>query len=168
MKKFIVFLLLPIILLTSCAASNIKKRPDGCELEFWITDDVGEIDLSDHNENYGWFGAREYYGLGYEAGDEEYVSYLITAYPDYSSGGSYVTEITVTDPDVKIMGGLSCDSGLNSWDKVLKDMGFSQKELSTVSGRWESGKFTVRIENIDGKSTFRIKAEVTNRLNIVF
>ncbi len=167
MKKFVLFLLLPIILLTSCAASNIKKRPEDTELEFWITEDVGEVDLSDHNVNYG-FGAREYYGLGYEVGDEKYVSYIITAYPDYSSGGSYVTGIIVTDPDVKIMGELTCNSSLNSWDKVLKDMGFSQKELSTVSGRWESGKFTVRIENIDGKSTFRIKAEVTNRLNIVF
>ncbi len=167
MKKFIVFLLLPIILLTSCSANKVTKRPENTELEFWITEDVGEVDFSNHNVNYG-FGVREYYGLGYEVGDEEYVSYHITAYPDYANGGSFVTRIEVTDPNVKIIGGLTCKSETNLWNKVLTERGFENKELSTTHGVWESGKFMIRISQNDGKCSFMMSAEVTNRLNIVF
>ncbi len=168
MKKIFILLLSALILFTSCSASRVTDKPEDSELDFWITENVGGVDFSEYTENPGWFGAREYYGKGYSLEDEEYVSYLITAYPDHSSGGSFVTVITVTDPDIAIVGKLNCASGLNSWDKELKDMGFKQDELSTVSGLWKSGKITVRIDQTDGKSIFKISAEVTNVFGIQF
>lgn len=63
------------------------EMPEDTTLEFWITEDVGNVDFSQHSEIHGWMGAREFLGKGYEAiripgeGDRHprhYVSYRIT------------------------------------------------------------------------------------------
>lgn len=135
MKKIIICVLIFVLLLSSCGSqSGIESKPEGTSLEFWITEDVGEVDFSDYEINPGWFGAEEYYGCGYCADDEAFVTYLITAYPDYSCGGSFVTRIKVTDPKVIIMNGLTCASSVNAWSTTLTKMGFKESECSTTHG----------------------------------
>ena len=152
-------------------------------LEFWITEDVKDQDWSGHDEIYGWMGAREFLGSAYKKNadtdgsdqhPEHYVSYVITAWPDYADGGHFVTEITVTDPAVKVYG-LTIASTFEEFDAVFEQLGY---ELS-----WSEGAIKTRVatkdgitfrltraveENPDVVPQIRISAEVTNREGIVF
>ncbi len=91
-------------------ANRTPHRPD-TDLEFWICDNVDDFDFSGYQPRFGLMGGREYYGTGYSPGTDENgqqtdpehcVIYTVTAYPDYSSGQSHITGITVTDPAVAI------------------------------------------------------------------
>ena len=159
------------------------EMPNDTSLEFWITEDVKGQDWTGHDEIYGWMGAREFLGSGYKKNEdpsganqhpEHYVSYVITAWPDYADGGQFVTDITVTDPAVKVYG-LSIASTFEEFDAVFEPLGY---ELS-----WSEGAIKTRVatkdgitfrltraveENPDVVPQFQISAEVTNREGIVF
>lgn len=153
--------------------------PAKMELEFWITDDVSGVDFSDHAEVDGWFGAREYYGLGYAPTANEdgtypppySVKYLITAYPDYADGGQYVTRIEITDPAVEVYG-FTVDSDLSEFDQVMTELGF---RLSENYGGEYSHDFTrlgvhFRFDRYPGDTLGKliIWAEITNREGISY
>ena len=159
------------------------EMPKDTTLEFWITEDVKDQDWTQHDEIYGWMGAREFLGSGYKKTQDEdgsdqhpkhYVSYVITAWPDYADGGQFVTDITVTDPAVKVYG-LTIASTFEEFDAVFEPLGY---ELS-----WSEGAIKTRVatkdgitfrltraveENPDVVPQFQISAEVTNREGIVF
>ena len=163
--------------------NNDLTQPKNTTLEFWITEDVKDQDWTGYDEIYGWMGAREFLGSGYKKtqdGDgcdqppKYYVSYVITAWPDYADGGQFVTDITVTDPVVKVYG-LTIESTFEEFDAVFESLGY---ELS-----WGEGAIKTRVatkdgitfrltraveENPDVVPQFRISAEVTNREGIVF
>lgn len=162
--------------------SLYAPRPEGSSLEFWITEDVGNVDFSEHSEIYGWMGAREFYGKGYAPSTDEdgrtvpprhYVSYHISAYPDYADGGKYVTAITITDPTVTVYG-LTVNSSFEEYDAVFRDMGYVIEVKETAGGRWFIAKkygdisfyFDEDAGNGDPKLT--IRATVSNRDGIVF
>ena len=146
-------------------------------LEFQITERVRDDDLEGHDEIYGWFGAREFLGKGYKAitaADEGgmtyrpdiYVTYIITSYPDYSSGDQCVTCIVITDPKVTVFG-LSTESDPAEFDRVLKNKGFKVEveEYGAVPiHRASKGDISIHFEN----KTITIRAEVTNKEGIVF
>lgn len=110
MKKRILLMLLIAVQFCFASCSQTPAVPDKntygeTTLEFWITEDVADVDWSTHDEIYGWMGAREFLGSDYkkitgEGGIDTkptyHVSYVITAYPDYADGGQFVTDITVT------------------------------------------------------------------------
>ena len=86
------------------STESVKKGPalETVGLEFEIAQKVEESDFEGHDEIYGWFGAREFLGKEYKAVSaseeggmatrpEVYVSYIVTAYPDYSSEEQAVT-----------------------------------------------------------------------------
>ena len=157
--------------------------PKNTSLEFWITEDVKDRDWTGHDEIYGWMGAREFLGSGYKKNEdptgsnqhpEHYVSYVITAWPDYADGGEFVTDITVTDPDVTVYG-LTIESTYEEFDAVFEPLGY---ELS-----WSDGAIETRVATKNGITflltravddnpnvvpMFRISAEVTNREGIVY
>ncbi|MBQ8311084.1 MAG: hypothetical protein IJX80_08755 [Clostridia bacterium] len=159
------------------------EMPKNTSLEFWITEDVKDYDWTGHDEIYGWMGAREFLGSGYKKTQDEdgsdqhpehYVSYVITAWPDYADGGEFVTDITVTDPAVTVYG-LTVASTYEDFDAVFEQLGF---ELS-----WSDGAIVTRVATRDGITfcltravednpnvvpVFRIAAELTNRDGIVF
>ena len=159
------------------------KKPKDTTLEFWITEDVKDYDWTGHDEIYGWMGAREFLGSAYKKNvdadgsdqhPEHYVSYVITAWPDYADGGQFVTDITVTDPAVKVYG-LTIASTFEEFDAVFEPLGY---ELS-----WGEGAIKTRVATRDGITfrltravednpdvvpQIRISAEVTNREGIVF
>ncbi len=169
--------------LTETGNTVSGEMPKDTTLEFWITEDVKDQDWTGHDEIYGWMGAREFLGSAYKKNadtdgsdqhPEHYVSYVITAWPDYADGGQFVTEITVTDPAVKVYG-LTIASTFEEFDAVFEQLGY---ELS-----WSEGAIKTRVatkdgitfrltraveENPDVVPQIRISAEVTNREGIVF
>ena len=169
--------------LTETGNTVSGEMPKNTSLEFWITEDVKDQDWTGHDEIYGWMGAREFLGSGYKKNEdptgsnqhpEHYVSYVITAWPDYADGGEFVTDITVTDPDVKVYG-LTIASTYEEFDAVFEPLGY---ELS-----WSDGAIETRVATKNGITfrltravddnpnvipMFRVSAEVTNREGIVY
>ena len=169
--------------LTETGNTVSGEMPKNTSLEFWITEDVKDRDWTGHDEIYGWMGAREFLGSGYKKNEdptgsnqhpEHYVSYVITAWPDYTDGGEFVTDITVTDPDVTVYG-LTIESTYEEFDAVFEPLGY---ELS-----WSDGAIETRVATKNGITfrltravddnpnvvpMFRISAEVTNREGIVY
>lgn len=138
------------------AANEINKR---ATLAYGFLEDVENKDLSALVYDPDWMGAEGYYNEGYEEGDEYYVHYLVTAYPDYADGGQFVTSITCTDPEVKFYGDctiLNCDELF----KYLSDEGFTVLYGSTVTAykgnmaityiKNKSISFVYNVENRDG------------------
>ena len=169
--------------LTETGNTVSGEMPKNTSLEFWITEDVKDFDWSGHDEIYGWMGAREFLGSGYKKNadtdgsdqhPDHYVSYVITAWPDYADGGQFVTDITITDPAVTVYG-LNLASTFEEFDAVFEPLGY---ELS-----WSEGAIKTRVATKDGITfgltravngnpdvvpVFRISAVVTNREGIVF
>lgn len=187
MKKRILLLsvLAALLCFASCGAPAApdKQAHGETTLEFWITEDVAGVDWSAHDEIYGWMGAREFLGSEYkktkteygsEKKPEHYVSYVITAYPDYADGGQFVTDITVTDPDVKVYG-LTVHASFAEFDAVFEPLGY---ELSNGDGAIPTRRATKdgitfslerpTEENPGCVPTLRIRATVTNKSEIVF
>ena len=169
--------------LTETGNTVSGEMPKDTTLEFWITENVKDQDWTGHDEIYGWMGAREFLGSAYKKNEdadgldqrpEHYVSYVITAWPDYADGGQFVTDIIVTDPAVKVHG-LTIASTFEEFDAVFEPLGY---ELS-----WGEGAIKTRVATRDGITfrltravednpdvvpQIRISAEVTNREGIVF
>ncbi len=142
-------------------------KPTETELAFWITEDVGQVDFSEYERRPVFMDGIEYFRKGYKEGDSEYVSYLVTPYPTYADGGSFVTRINVTDPNVKILGGLTITSTVAEWDRVLRgldcdkptiaetlDKGVEYKEL------WISGDEEISFTLIKGNKGYSMSIYV--------
>ncbi len=149
-------------------------------LEFQITENVENTDFSQYNRVSGWMGAKEYYGSeyspvidseGYETKPEYYVTYLVSAYPDYADGGQYITRIEITDPSVMVHG-LTVESSFEEFESVFKAMDYEtsvseQGSYVQYNAKNEDGiSYTLYISSDIKKLT--IQAEVTNREGIQF
>ncbi len=150
--------------------SFVPPRPEDTALEFWICDDVTETDWSGHEEAVGWFGAAEYLGRGYsmEGGERPpvRVSYILTAWPDHSDVGSYVTTIEITDPAVSVYG-LTVDSEPEEFERVMKSMGYRVESADGGLQTAARGGFTFSLQHGDSPS-LRVSAHVSNRDGVVF
>ena len=150
-------------------------------LEFSITQNVKGYDWSKHCEIYvyGYMGTKQYYGIGYEpiysgydssvTPPKYYVTYLISAYPDYADGGEYVTEIRITDPKVKIFG-LTTKSDIADFDSVFTNLGYtvtdggSEIYPTRVATKGDiTYSITKQSESTDYVPEIIISAKVTNR-----
>ena len=68
MKKTITLLLCIFVLLTLSGCSSNKLKKPETNLEFWIGENVDDVDFSKYQEHYryGFMGiGRQYYGTGY-------------------------------------------------------------------------------------------------------
>jgi hypothetical protein len=148
------------------------ERPEDTDLEFWIGQDVADVDFSAHDEVYGWFGAREYLGKDYqmltdETGEQqypqEYVSYLVGAFPDESDGGSFVTCIEIRDTNVQVYG-LTILSAGEEFESVFRSMAYSVEESN---GTWTARKNGVTFTFRQGEYLM-IRALVTNYWGIIY
>ncbi len=176
MKKSIfvalAFALLLLSLLSGCARQY--PAPETTDLEFWITEDVAQVDFENYASQPG-FGVVRYYGRGYDAEAKEYVCYDITAYPDYSDGGSYVTRIGITDPNVKVWNDLTITASVEEWEHLLNAQGYTRAELPAnsdpaIRAMWKSsdGKVTIRLAQNESGSSMAFDVEVTNRYGIQY
>jgi len=199
MKKLFVLIIAALICLplAACRSGNDKAAQIALEealktetdLEFFILDDVADADFSGFQEIYGWFGAREYapkrYGIS-ESGiiseqqiPEQCVVYTVSAWPDHADGGAFVTDITVTDPKVRLFG-LTVDSTAEEFIKKCELLGYKKVEKRSEADqavrdikeyacvRSKDGKYSIVLEKTSERSAIRINAPVGNRDNIIF
>lgn len=164
-------------------------------LEFWITENVDNVDFSKYEEIPGWFGAHEYYGKEYgpavdENGEfvldkdgnktkpEIYVSYLTTNYPDYSDSTKHITAITIQDPEVQIYGYHINDS-LEEFDRIFESMGFEISKNGNAEYVHTATRGGIKVKCVlkatdphtgeeQWAGSLTIEASVSNRRNIRF
>lgn len=173
MKKILTFLLFFCVCfgMTSCSQSKLE-RPTDTNLEFWIAENVDEVNFSKYQIKYGMFGGAAYYGLNYsptlnengEQVDPVYcVIYTVTAYPDYCNREKHVTSISITDPSVNVYG-LTVESSLEEFDSVMGDKGFTIDKVNENYHRAVRGKFVFSMS--EGELLLSVK--VSNRFGIEF
>jgi large subunit ribosomal protein L4 len=98
-----------------------------------------------------------------EQRDPEYcVIYTVTSYPDYSSGKSHITRISITDPEVSVYG-VTLTSSAEDIKNALTEAGFSVTEKNG-GVRGEKGRFSVSFS----ADSIYIHADVSNRFGIQF
>lgn len=179
-----------LILIGACIITGIwvlrqptfLRRPDDANLEFWITQNVEEINFSQYIEIEGWYGAKQYYGIGYQpviddtgpCDPEHFVKYLVTAYPDYADGGQYITKIEISDPDVTFYG-LTTNSSFEEFDKTFQKKGYEISSPELYPGvphpdihTASKNGITFTLNKTSLPSLITINAEISNREGIVF
>lgn len=159
-----------------CGCVSEEKRISGAinkesTFELSFLEDVSDKDLSSLFHEVGWFGAESYYNSGYKEGDEYYVHYLVTAYPDYADGGHVVTYIKCTDPKAIFFGDCTINN-CNSLFDYLSSKGFEVLCSDNDSPEGPSTTTTAKKGNVEifhslnKEITFRY--DVENRDGIVF
>ena len=162
--------------LVSCSEkAYFLPRPDNTNLSLWITQKVSQDDLKDLEFYPGMFGGDRYVDnlttikendqTWYQL-PQEHVIYEITAYPDYSSGGSFVTKIEITDPDYYVY-----DLNIKSSDEDIKSImttnGFEVFDNENIPTLILAAS-KKNIGFLFYKDKITISAEVTNKNNIIF
>lgn len=117
MKKLIALTLAVVALLCCLIGCNQDDINDLSEppsnLEFWIAENVDDVDFSKYQIKYGRMGGTDYYGTGYvptideegqQVDPEHCVLFTVTSYPDYSSKSQHITYISITDPSIEVYG----------------------------------------------------------------
>lgn len=177
-KRILLSLLLiisSIFVFIGCANDKILAKPEDTTLEFWIAQDVSNVDFSEYYPIIGMFGGSQYYGKGYEpisVDDEQVyihppcVIYTITAYPDYADGGQFVTGIKITDPQISIYG-ITCNSTLQDFDKTFENLGCTIQDVGS-SHVATYKKVKIALSSYNDSKTLTVWVEVTNNYGIVF
>ena len=173
MKRIVLLFLSLFILISFVVCSGSVPRRSDTDLEFWIAENVDDVDLSQYTEKYGLMGGREYYGSGYvptvdENGEqidpEHCVIYTVTSYPDYLSEKKHITRITITDPTVAVYG-LTLNSSEADIRSVMEKEGFKLKEYENSYGStYVKGKFSFHFT----EECMRISVDVSNIMGIQF
>lgn len=153
------------------AFANRKPARPVTDLEFWIGENVDEVDFSGYTEKFGLFGGREFYGTGYvptldgdrQIDPEHCVIYTVTSFPDYSINKRHVTRITITDPDVTFYG-ISLNSTHKEFERLITEQGFRITDTDANHHTAKRGKYTV----IFTKDSIRINVKVRNLFGIQF
>ena len=172
MKKKLIwlFIIACAIILIFCIRNRIPKRDTN--LEFWIAENVDDVNFSGYQEKYGLMGGRQYYGTGYipttnENGEqinpEEYVLYTVTSYPDYSDKEQHITGIYITDPVISFYG-ISLNASFDDFERLITQWGFQITDSNENSRTAQKGKYSITFT----KEWIRIRVEVENKEGIIF
>lgn len=156
------------LLLVPRRGDAIPSRPEDTELEFWIGQDVAEVDWTGHECMPG-FGICTYLGEGYRPDRQgewppARVTYSVTAWPDYADGGYYITRIAITDPAVTVYG-LTVNSTSQEFRRVMESRGYTVETANenTVRAVWGDIIFSLTPGEL-----LAVRATVTNRQGLVF
>ncbi len=150
---------------------NLSQPPSN--LEFWIAENVDDVDFSKHQVKYGLMGGTQYYGIGYTPTIDEYgkqvdpehcVLFTVTSYPDYSSESQHITSISITDPSIEVYGLTIKSTQEEIRYQMQEKSGFSLEELGENTLLAKKGKYTFSFS--PNKMTIRVN--VTNKLGIHF
>ena len=173
MKRLLTLSLFAFFVFSASAyAPNTLERPADTNLEFWIAENVDDVDFSGHESKYGIMGGYEYYGMGYaptidktgwQADPQYCVIYTVTSYPDYSDTAQHITSISITDPSVTVYG-LTVDSSFAEFDDVMRGNGFTIEAVNENLHRAVNGKFIFSLS--EGHLLLRV--EVSNKWGIQF
>ena len=170
MKKRLIWLIIIAcaIILFLCIRNRIPKKDTN--LEFWIAENVDDVDFSGYQEKFGLMGGRQYYGTGYmpttnENGEqvdpEACVIYTVTSYPDHISSKRHITRIYITDPSVTVYG-LTINSSADEAENVMKSYGF--KNSSGQGRTYTKGKVSICFS----REAIHINVKVRNFFKIQF
>ena len=176
MKKLIAVIFVFVLTLTlicfTYSCSNKDLSQPVTNLEFWIAENVDDVDFSAYQEKYGMFGGKQYYGTGYLPTTDEYghqvdpehcVIYTITSYPDYSDKEKHITTIYITDPKIEFYG-ITVNSSFNDFEYCIQKQGFKITSSNENHRTAEKGKYSITIS----KESIRIRVDVANKYNIHF
>ena len=170
MKKLIILIFVIVCAVVLIRYMNNRMLEKDTNLEFWIAENVDNVDFSNYQEKFGLMGGREYYGAGYmpstnENGEqidpEACVIYTVTSYPDYISNKRHITRIYITDPSVTIYG-LTLNSPADEIETTMRSYGFNN---SYGQGRtYTKGKVSIRFS----QESIHISVKVSNIFRIQF
>ena len=175
--RYVLTLIVSSLCLLSCTTEkpnddiNDLSQPK-TNLEFWIAQNVDNVDWSKYQEKYGIMGGREFYGTGYtptldewgqQVDPEHCVIYTVTSYPDYSDKAQHITSIYITDPAIEVYG-LTVNSTFDEFEPVVKGEGFVISGSNEHYMLAEKGKFSISIT----KTEIRIRVEVENKTGMEF
>lgn len=140
-------------------------------LEFWIAENVDNVDFSAYQEKYGMFGGRQYYGKGYvpsedqdgQVDPEHCVIYTVTSYPDYADKSQHITCIEITDPKITVCG-ITVNSSFEEFERIVLAYGMELEETNGNYRTARQGKFSI---SIDGER-ITLRVEVENKDGIIF
>ena len=121
---------------------DIEIPEQDTNLEFWIAENVDNVDFSEYQEKYGMFGGTQYYGKDYEpivdeygqqTDPEYYVLYTVTSYPDYSDSTQHITHIQITDPSIYVSG-MTVNTPFEEFERIVQEHGFEiEPQMSTAA-----------------------------------
>ena len=177
MKKTLSLVLALITLLFCLVGCNNDDIDDFSQptsnLEFWIAENVDDVDFSKYQIKYGMMGGTEYYGTGYvptideegqQVDPEHCVLFTVTSYPDYSSKSQHITYISITDPAIEVFG-LTINS---TQEEILYQMeeksGYAIEKLGGNTLVARKGDYTFSFS--PNKITIRVN--VTNKEGIIY
>ena len=185
MKKLFTLLLVLILIFSLCACDNSQLPHDDNQqlqnndltkpvtnLEFWIAENVDDVDFSKYQKQYGMMGGTAYYGTGYVPTVDEYgqqidpehcVIYTVTSYPDYANKEQHITLIYITDPKIEFYG-ITLNSSFEDFEYYIQNQGFEITHSNENSRTAEKGKYSVTIT----EEWIRIRVEVENKDGIEF
>ncbi|MBR5947455.1 MAG: hypothetical protein IKZ82_02250 [Clostridia bacterium] len=165
---------------------SLKTESD---LEMFILTDAANADLSELQEVYGVAGQRRYVPKRYGIADnatapqplpEQFVLYIVSPWPDYEDGGSFVTNIQITDPKVRVFG-LTIESSSEEFIEKCSMLGYNRvysidnEEYDGFSYYDEytcmksaDGKNYIALAKKDSNTYIVLFAPVTNRGGIIF
>ena len=176
MKKIITtfFCIVVLIILVGCSSNKLEKPETN--LEFWIGENVDDVDFSKYQEHYryGFMGnGRQYYGTGYipttddngnQVDPEHCVIYTVAPFPDYTSKKCHITEIYISDPDVTVYG-LNINSSNEDIEEIMTSNGFESVEIGNLGNtEWVNGKYHIRFS----EEGIYISVDVSNFWKIQF
>ena len=175
--RYVLTLIVSSLCLLSCTTEkpnddiNDLSQPK-TNLEFWIAQNVDNVDWPKYQEKYGIMGGREFYGTGYtptldewgqQVDPEHCVIYTVTSYPDYSDKAQHITSIYITDPAIEVYG-LTVNSTFDEFESVVKGEGFVISGSNEHYMLAEKGKLSISIT----KTEIRIRVEVENKTGMEF
>ena len=175
MKKIFILSLVIVLIFTlnGCKTedANGLRRPK-TNLEFWIAENVDDVDFSKYQEKYGLFGGREFYGTGYvpttdengfQVDPEHCVLYTVTSYPDYSDKEQHITRIHITDPEIEFYG-ISLNSSLEDFEYYIKKQGFEITYSNYIQSTAKKDKYSITFT----KWWIAIRVDVENKYGCDF
>ena len=186
MKRLIIILMLGISLtLTACETGtekSVQEFNDNSNFDIDLTEEVTDDIKADYTTVKG-FGMIQLYDPSFGevdeslynyAFDEAFTYYEVTAYPDHSDGGSYLTFVTTSESKYNVFG-LSVGD-LNTkleLEEILLEYGYDLEDDVDFSlghdYEFVNGKITINIyTDEDIITVIRVKIEVTNTDKIQF
>lgn len=178
-KKYIwILVVMSLVIMSGCGARGksekqlIKEFNTHIDFDFDFLEDVGTTNMNayrvsiptEHSADYYLPKYEEEYKKGQNYG--QYISYSVTAYPAYTSGGHFVTMIYCSDPAVSFFG-VNLLFSLENIESAFKDAGYKTEITYKNGTKCLRAKITDSIvfgvyETAEGHKYFAAGATVLN------